>query len=80
MTGSEPVILASVISTLGFLASQVIQRMRCVCKPSPDSGRFGCFSGGISPDAKLEHEDHSLDIREYTIAGKDVLLLSGKDA
>ena len=36
--------------------------------------------GCISPDAKFEHEDHSLDIREYTITGKDVLLLSGKDA
>ena len=74
---AEPVLLASVVATLGGLAAQVVARVRCICKPHPTTGRCICLSG--CTDSKLEHDEHCLDISEYEIAGKQVLLVTGKD-
>ena len=74
---AEPVLLASIVATLGGLAAQVVARVRCICKPHPVTGELVCLSG--CTDQKLEHDEHSLDISTYEIAGKQVLLVTAKD-
>ena len=74
--GAEPVLLASVVATLGGLAAQVIARLRFICKPD-SAGHCVCMSG--CTDARLEHEEHCLDVQSYEIAGRQVLVLTSKD-
>ena len=75
MTGSEPILLV-VATTMGGLAAQVIARVRCICKPDADGNRV-CLSG--CTDGKLVHEEHQLDVTEYELGGRHVLILTSKE-
>ncbi len=73
---SEPVLLASVVATLGGLAAQVIARVRCICKPD-SQGNCKIMSG--CTDQKLEHDEHNLDIQEYEIGGRNVAIITNRE-
>ncbi len=76
MTGSEPVILATIVASISSLAAQALARLRWRCVPD-DSGNVRCLSG--CTDAPLGNQDeHQLDIQEIELGGKRALLVSAK--
>ena len=76
MTAAEPVIIASVVATLGSLCAQLIARLRWVCKPDKD-GKCVCLSG--CTESRLDPPHETLTISEYELAGRQVLILSSND-
>ncbi len=74
--GAEPVLIASVVATMGGLAAQVIARLRFICKPDA-TGNCVCLSG--CTDAKLEHDEHQLDIQEYEIGGRKIVIITNRE-
>ena len=76
MTGSEPVIVATIVASISSLAAQALARLRWRCVPD-DAGNTRCLSG--CSDVPLEHKDeHELDIQEIELGGKRALLVSAK--
>ena len=69
---AEPVLLASVVATLGSLAAQIIARNRFICKPDTN-GKCVCMSG--CTDARLDPTHESITGSEYEMGGKQVIIL-----
>ena len=77
-SGTEPVILATVVASLSSLAAQALARLRLRCIPDSESGRCRCMSA--CSDVPLEHrDDHELDVMEFDFGGKKALILSAKE-
>ena len=77
MTGSEPVIVASIVASLSSLAAQALARLRWRCVPD-ETGRCRCLSA--CSDVPLVHKEDrdELVVTEYEMGGRKVLLVTAK--
>ena len=72
MSTFEVVALTSAAS----VATLIISRLRWIMKPcSPDGDK--CISG--CSDQPLRREEHELDVSEYDLNGRQVIILTSKD-
>ena len=76
VTSAEPVILASVVATLGGLGAQLIARLKFICKPDAN-GKCVCTSG--CTDARLDPTHESITVSEYEMGGKQVIILMSNE-
>ena len=72
MSTFEVVAITSATSIVTLLLS----RLRCIVRPCATDGDK-CVSG--CTDTPLRKDDHELDIQEYHIGGREVLIVSAKD-
>ena len=59
------------------VATLVIARIRCMCRPCDDSGQQKCQSG--CTDQPLQKDEHELDCTKYELNGRDIIVVTAKD-
>ena len=63
------------ISSGASIATLCLGRIRCLLRPCAEDGEK-CQSG--CTDTPLRKDDHELDVTEYHVGGREVLILTGK--
>ena len=64
------------LTSAASVATLIISRLRCIVKPCSSDGEK-CISG--CSDQPLRREEHELDVSEYDLNGRQVIILTSKD-
>ena len=73
--GAESALLGSLITTAGGLLMQLIAKVKCVYRHTPENG---CQPACACSGQPLEHQEEEIEVRRIEIEGKEVVVLIKK--